>query len=347
MGLINESDWGAEWINAGKKGPENIEEQYADDPAPLFRRDFTIDKQIEEARLYISGLGYYEATINSERVGDHFLDPGWTNYSKRVLYSTYDVTDLVKPGGNSLGVTLGNGWYNPLPMLMWGRFNLRHYLTIGQPQFIARLNIEYTDGTTQTMVSNEEWKTHEGPIIRNNIYLGEIYDARKEIEDWDSFGFDDSNWINAKVARDTLGELQAQNQPPIKITGKLSPIQLIEPGGAVYIFDMGQNFAGWVKLKVEAPAGTRIKLRYGELLYEDGTLNVMTSVAGQLKGKNRDGTPKGGPFLRIPPGRAIPILPAERVLNITRQDLPFTVFVMWKLPGIPESLQWMLLKDFA
>ncbi len=93
MGLLNQSDWGAEWINAGKIDTENTEELYADDPAPLFRRDFIIDKKIEKARLYISGLGYYEATINSERVGDHFLDPGWTNYSKRVLYSTYDVTD--------------------------------------------------------------------------------------------------------------------------------------------------------------------------------------------------------------------------------------------------------------
>ena len=94
--IINQSDWEAEWINAGRKDPENTEELYADDPAPLFRRDFTIEKKIEKARLYISGLGYYEATINGERVGDHFLDPGWTNYSKRVLYSTYDVTDLIK-----------------------------------------------------------------------------------------------------------------------------------------------------------------------------------------------------------------------------------------------------------
>jgi alpha-L-rhamnosidase len=296
MGLLNQADWKAEWINAEGKAVETIEEFYADDPAPLFRRDFTIDKNIEQARLYISGLGYYEATINSERVGDHLLDPGWTNYSKRVLYSTYDVSDLVRVGGNSIGVMLGNGWYNPLPMKMFGKYNLREHLPIGKPQFIARLNIEYTDGTTQTIVSDAEWKTHEGPIVRNNIYLGEIYDARKEIDDWDSFGFDDINWINAKAAKDTLGKLQAQNQPPIKITGKLSPIELTEPRTEVYIFDMGQNFAGWVKLKVEAPAGTRIKLRYGELLNENGTLNVMTSVAGQIKGKNRDGTLKGGSF---------------------------------------------------
>ena len=296
MGLINQSDWSAEWINDGGEVSENIEENYADNPAPLFRRDFNLTGKIKKARLYITGVGYYEAIINGVRVGDHLLDPGWTDFSKRVLYSTYNVTDIIKNGENSIGVTLGNGWYNPLPLKMWGVYNLREHLTIGQPQFIARLNIEYIDGSTQTIVSNEEWRTHEGPILLNNIYLGEIYDARNEIEGWDSFGFDDRQWINAKIAKNKLGKLQAQNQPPIKITGKLSPVKLTEPKPGVYIFDMGQNFAGWAKLKVEAPAGTRIKLRYGELLYEDGTLNGLTSVAGQIKGKNADGTLIGGTF---------------------------------------------------
>ncbi len=296
MGLINQSDWSAEWINDGGKVAETTEEFYAENPAPLFRRDFTVDKKIKKARLYITGLGYYEATINGVRVGDHLLDPGWTNYSKRVLYSTYNVTGLIKNGGNSIGVMLGNGWYNPLPMKMWGNLNLREHLTIGNPQFIARLNIELTDGTTITIVSDKDWKTHEGPILRNNIFLGEIYDARKEIDGWDSFGFDDGDWISAKISTEKPGKLQAQNQPPIKITGKLSPVKLTEPKPGIYIFDLGQNFAGWVTLKVEASAGTRIKLRYGELLYADGTLNGLTSVAGQIKGKNPDGTLRGGDF---------------------------------------------------
>ncbi|MEN8226734.1 MAG: family 78 glycoside hydrolase catalytic domain [Bacteroidota bacterium] len=296
MGLIHQSDWSAQWINDGGDVAENREASFGDDPAPLFRRDFNLPKKIKKARLYITGVGYYEATINGERVGDHLLDPGWTDFSKRVLYSTYNVTGLIKNGGNSMGVTLGNGWYNPLPLKMWGVYNLREHLTIGQPQFIAQLNIEYTDGSTQTIGSNEEWKTHEGPILRNNIYLGEIYDARKEIEGWDSFGFDDRHWNVAKISEEKLGKLQAQNQPPIKITGKLSPVKLTEPKPGVYIFDMGQNFAGWAKLKVEASAGTRIKLRFGELLYEDGTLNGLTSVAGQIKGKKADGTLIGGTF---------------------------------------------------
>ena len=296
MGLIHQSDWSAEWINDGRKVVENSKETYGDNPAPLFRRDFNVTRKIKKARLYITGVGYYEATINSVRVGDHLLDPGWTDFSKRVLYSTYNVTGLVKNGGNSIGVMLGNGWYNPLPLKMWGKYNLREHLTIGQPQFIARLNIEYTDGSTQIIVSNEEWKTHEGPIIRNSIYLGEVYDARNEIEGWDCFGFDDSQWNITKISEEKLGKLQAQHQPPIRITGKLSPVKITEPQPGIYVFDMGQNYAGWVKLKVEAPAGTRIKLRFGELLYEDGTLNGLTSVAGQIKGKNADGTLKGGAF---------------------------------------------------
>lgn len=295
MGLLEESDWKAQWINDGRTEPQDIKEFYEDDPAPLFRHEFQIDKKIKKARLYITGLGYYEASINGKRVGDHVLDPGWTNYSKRVLYSTYDVTDQISSGGNCIGVTLGNGWFNPLPMTMWGYLNLREHLPIGRPRFIAQLKIDFTNGTSQTIVSNEKWKTHEGPIIRNNIYLGEIYDARKEIDGWNTFGFDDVEWNNAKLAKKKLGKLQAQNQPPIKVTGKLKPIKLTEPKSNVYIFDMGQNYAGWVQLKVEASAGTRIKLRYGELLNEDGTLNVMTSVAGQIKGRKDDGSLKGGP----------------------------------------------------
>ncbi len=295
MGLLTPNDWKAEWINGGKSEPQKTEEFYADDPAPLFRHEFNVDKNIARARLYISGLGYYEAYMNGERIGDQVLDPGWTNYSKRVLYSSYDASDVIKSGGNCIGVILGNGWYNPLPMTMFGRYNLRESLTTGSPRFIAQLIMEFSDGTTQTVVSNEEWKTHEGPILRNNIYLGEIYDARKEISDWDIFGFDDNEWNNAKITTEKIGKLKAQNQPPIKITRMLNPVKLTEPKPGVYIFDMGQNFAGWVKLKVEAPAGTRIKLRYGELLNEDGTLNVMTSVAGQIKGKNKDGTLRGGP----------------------------------------------------
>lgn len=294
MGLLNQNDWKGDWISDGKTEPQNFKDFYENDPSPLFRHDFQTTKQIKKARLYITGLGYYEATINGKKVGDHVLDPGWTNYSKRVLYATYDITKMINEGGNSIGVTLGNGWFSPLPMKMFGNFNLREALPTGRPKFIAQLKIEYEDGTKQTIVSNDKWKIQEGPIQRNNIFLGEIYDARKEIPKWNTFGFDDSTWKNARVVPEKIGILQAQNQAPIRATGTIKPIEITEPEPNVFIFDMGQNFAGWARLKVNAPAGTEIKLRYGELLHEDGTLNFMTSVAGQIKGRNKNGELKGG-----------------------------------------------------
>ena len=295
MALLSPDDWKGEWINDGKLPPLRDEEFYKDDPAPLFRKEFKVEKRINRARLYISGLGYYEARFNGRRIGDHILDPGWTNYRKRVFYSTYDVTDHLQKGTNCIGVMLGNGWYNPLPLRMWGRLNLREHLPTGRLRFIVQLNIDFTDGTTKSIKTDRNWKAHAGPIIRNNIYLGEIYDARKEIKGWDRPGCDESTWHQAGFASEPLGPLQAQPQPPVKITAILKPAKITEPKPGVYIFDFNQNFTGWVRLRLKAPAGNELKLRYGELLHEDGTLNPMTSVCGQIKGKKRDGKNIGGP----------------------------------------------------
>ena len=148
MGFLKPEDWHAAWINDGKSNPPKDEEFYKDDPAPLFRKEFRLTKPISRARLSIAGLGYYEASLNGKRVGDHVLDPGWTKYGTRVFYSTYDLTSQLKQGANCLGVTLGNGWYNPLPMLMFGQYNLREHLDVGRPRFIAHLRVEYRDGST-------------------------------------------------------------------------------------------------------------------------------------------------------------------------------------------------------
>ena len=299
MALLGRDDWQAKWINDGKANPTKDEDFYKEDPAPLFRKTFDLPKAARKARLYITGLGYYEASLNGQPVGDHALDPAWTVYSKRVFYSTYDVSELLRDGTNSLAVTLGNGWYNPLPLRMWGHLNLRKHLTIGRPRFIAQLEIELADGTRTTIVSDESWKVIEGPMRRNSIYLGEVYDARKEIRDWDRPGCDDSGWAQAGIAPEPLGRLQAQPLPPIKVTRTLKPVKVTEPKEGTFIFDMGQNFAGWVRLALNVPRGTQITLRYGELLHKDGTLNPMTSVCGQIKGtrKNAEGEaiPVGGP----------------------------------------------------
>ncbi len=293
--LLEPEEWKGAWISDGKPVPIRDEDFYREDPAPLFRRAFSVDKKIARARLYITGLGYYEARINGRRVGDRVLDPGWTDYRDRIFFSTYDVTDLLQKGENCLGVMLGNGWYNPLPLRMWGRLNLREHLPVGRPCLIAQLELGFPDGTRQTLVSDTTWKFREGPIRRNNIYLGEVYDSRHEVAGWDLPGFEDGQWENAEEAPAPGGRLQAQPLPPVRATEEIHPIAVTETRPGTAIYDMGENFSGWVCLRVEAPAGTEIRLRYGELLYTDGILNPMTSVAGQIKGKRRDGTLIGGP----------------------------------------------------
>ncbi|MDB6026035.1 MAG: alpha-L-rhamnosidase, partial [Verrucomicrobiales bacterium] len=250
--------------------------------------EFSVAKKISRARVYVSGLGYYELHLNGKRVGDQVLDPGWTSYSKRTLYSTYDVTDLLQKGENALGVMLGNGWYNPLPLRMWGKINPRDHLTIGEPRLILQLAIDFEDGTSQTVVTDETWRVNDGPVLRNSVYLGEVYDARKEQTGWDGPGFNDAKWQQAILAEKQLGELRAQDAPPIRVTRTLKAAKLTEPKPGVYIFDVGQNFAGWARLRVKGSAGTKVRLRYGELLYPDGTLNGMTSVTGQIKSGGKD-----------------------------------------------------------
>jgi len=293
--LLNPGDWKASWISDGKPTPEKDADFYKEDPAPLFRKDFVLDKKPLKARLYISGLGYYEAHLNGRRVGDRVLDPGWTDYADRILYSTYDVTTLLQKGSNCLSAVVGNGWYNPLPLRMWGRLNLREHLVVGRPCLIAQLEVHFSDGRSLTVVTDKSWKVHKGPILRNNIYLGEVYDACSEIPGWDIAGFDDSAWSQVASTPELGGRLEAQSQPPIIAAEEIRPVGISEPHPGVFIVDFGENFAGWARLQVRASRGTKIRLRYGELIHPDGTLNPMTSVCGQIKGLRRDNSPVGGP----------------------------------------------------
>lgn len=289
MGLLRSQDWVGQWINDGKETANADPEMYLDDPAPLFRKEFAARDRVARARLYITGLGYYEAWLNGSRIGDHVLDPGWTDVDKRVFYSVFDVTKMLKSGKNCLGVMLGNGWFNPLPLRLFGSFNLRQRLTIGRPRLLAQLQIEYRNGTSETIATDKSWRVDQGPILRNNIYLGEVYDAGKEQEGWDKPGFDDSAWRRPALAKEKLGRLVAQPLPPIRVTAKWNAVKVSEPKPGVLIYDCGANFAGWVSLRVNVPAGTEIRIRYGELLHPDGSLNPMTSVARQIKGKGTGG----------------------------------------------------------
>lgn len=287
--LLSPADWQARWIQRPAGTNLSETDAFADHPAPLLRKEFSLDKKIARARVYVSGLGYYELRLNGARVGNDVLNPGWTSYAQRVLYSTYDVTAQLKQGQNAVGIMLGNGWFHPLPLRFWGHLQLGDALTIGEPRALVQLVVEFTDGTRQTVVSDQTWRVANGPIIRNSIYLGEVYDARREQPGWDQPGFDDSRWEPAVVAEEPrLGPMQAQTAPPIRITRRLQPVKITEPKRGVFIFDFGQNFAGWAQLRVKGAQGTRVRLRFGELLYPDGTLNGMTSVAGQIKAGGRD-----------------------------------------------------------
>jgi len=288
MALLNESDWQASWISDGKSDPQNDEGFYKDDPAPLYRKEFLSQKEIKSARLYISGLGYYESYVNGIRIGRNVLDPGWTNYLKRIYYHVYDVTENILNGYNCLAVMLGNGWYNPLPLRMWGRLNLREHLPTGRPCFIAQLEITYVDQSVIIITSDESWKFTDGPVLKNNIYLGEVYDARREIKNWSCVGCNEDQWHPAQKITKTPGSLQVQPLPPIRVTGKIEAQHISQPSPGVTIVDMGQNFAGWASFKFNAPRGTEIHMRYGELLNGDSTLNPMTSVCGQIKGRRKD-----------------------------------------------------------
>jgi alpha-L-rhamnosidase len=279
----------AQWITDSRELPASDSLFYLDYPAPLFRKAFTPESKIEKATLFITAAGYYKATINGKSVGKNELDPAWTDFSKRIYYSEYDVTSLINDGNNCLGVLLGNGFYNPLPLRKWGRRNLREDLTVGKPTFIAKLLINYKNGKTEEVVSDTTWKYVLGPILKNDVYLGVVYDARQEIKGWNSAEFDDVSWDSAKIGENPGGQLQKAFFPPVQISKEITPVEIYSPEPGIYIADMGVNFTGTYKIKLSGKTGDTITFRFGERIYDDGKLNPMTTVAGQIKRKGVGG----------------------------------------------------------
>lgn len=281
--MLNAVDWQAQWIDDGRKPFDRDEDFYQVDRMPLFKRIFTAKKNLVSARLYISGLGYYEAYLNGKKIGDQVLDPGWTTYSKQVLYTVHDITVQLKTGGNTASIMLGNGWYNPLPLRMFSRFNLREVQETGRPKLLAEIHLHYADGTVEKILTDSAWLTAPGPVTRNNVYLGEHYDARLEPVDWLQERPHSVSWKSAAVTSAPTGELRAQMQPPVRITKLIKPISIKEIKPGLFIVDMGQNFAGVARIRVLGQAGQTIHLKYGEALHADGSLNFFTTVAGQIK----------------------------------------------------------------
>ncbi|MBI4325728.1 MAG: family 78 glycoside hydrolase catalytic domain [Chloroflexi bacterium] len=259
---------GAQDVPEGKEMTLGPAENY--NPAPLFRKTFAVAKPVARATAFISGLGYYEFHLNGGKVGDHVLDPAFTRYDRRVLYVTYDVTRQLVRGKNTIGVMLGNSWYNYLVRNAW---NFDKASWRDNPKMILQLAVEFTDGSTTTVISDESWKCSAGPIRWNSLMVGEIYDARLEKPGWDTVPYEDSNWTAAPLVSAPKGVLSAQMLPPIRITETIKPVKLTQPKPGVWLFDIGRNIAGGVRLSVRGPAGAAIKLQYGERLHDDGTLD--------------------------------------------------------------------------
>lgn len=258
MALLQPGDWKAKWITAG-----GVEDSIMR-PSPLFRKAFNASKKISAASLYITSHGLYEAFINGKRVGEDFLTPGWTSYNKRLQYQVYDVTDLVKTGNNAIGVHLGSGWYRG--MVAWnGRDFYGKKLAL-----LAQLAITYTDGTTETIISNDQWKSSVGAVQYSEIYHGETNDARKEKNGWNNTGYDDAGWNAVQTADLPMNTLLATYNEPVKQHEQFKPVRIFKTPKGELVADFGQNLTGFVQLKVQGKAGDSIKIFHAEVLDKAG-----------------------------------------------------------------------------
>jgi alpha-L-rhamnosidase len=277
------------WIEDGIALPESDSMFYLEHPSPLFRKEFKTDKAIKSVLLSITSAGYFKVSINGNGIEENVLDPAWTDFSKRIYYSEYDVTSLIQDGDNCLGVSLGNGFYNPLPMRKWGRRNLREDIAVGKPAFIAKLQISYKNGSSEEILTDNSWKFALGPITKNSVYIGVVYNANNEIDGWDKPGFDDKEWKAATIGNPPGGKIEKAFFPSIEITQEIMPVDISSPEKGVWMVDMGVNFTGTYKIKLSGAEGDTIVFKFGERIYEDGTVNPMTTVAGQIKRKGVGG----------------------------------------------------------
>jgi alpha-L-rhamnosidase len=235
-------------------------------PAAYLRRTLALSNSLRSARLYVTALGSYRVSLNGSRVGDGVLTPDFTDYRKRVLYQAYDVTSLLVNGNNVIGALLGDGWYGS--GLTW----VGMHFFAPPNRFVAQLELDYADGSHDTVVTDESWKAAASPILRSDIYGGEMYDARLEQDGWEKPGFDDSKWNPAVIADAPAISVSSQMTAPARVITTLNPKSVTPAANGAYIFDMGQNMVGWATLKVKGAAGTKVRLRFAEILNPDGTI---------------------------------------------------------------------------
>lgn len=281
-GLFAQADWHkAQWIgyedihdtmrivpgvhgSGGKLGEKAKQRPVT----PLFRKEFTIAKKVRSAVAFVSGLGQYEMSLNGRKTGESFLAPGWTFYDKTCLYNAYDVTDQLQTGSNVVGVVVGNGFHHI------NRERYRKLVTVfGMPKMICLLKITYTDGTVQTIVSDQSWKTAPSAITYNSIFGGEDYDAQQEQAGWNKPGFQDASWKNALLVGVPKGKLMAELDYPVKVMQSFSAIKVTQPVAGSYVYDFGQNISGIVALKVRGKKGQTVKLIPAELINDQQLAN--------------------------------------------------------------------------
>ena len=263
MGLLERTDWEAQWIGApfwgGPRTPS---------PAPYLRKEFALQKPFITARLYATSIGFYECELNGVRVGDALLTPGWTDYFQRIQYQAYDVTELLRSGPNAFGAILGDGW--GVGHIAWmGR---QHYAD--RPQFLAQIVVTYSNGSQEIVATDKNWKVTQGPILEADMLMGESYDARREMTGWSNPGYDAAAWWPVDVFADRGAALVATNGPTVRRQETLRPVSIhaVPALRPRWVFDLGQNMVGWVRLIVRGETGTTVTIRYAEALNPDGTL---------------------------------------------------------------------------
>lgn len=267
MGLLHYKDWAGRWIGfddyqqTDNKASGQLSARY-------FRKEFALRKPVKKATAYVMGLGLYELYLNGKKVGDQVLAPSPTDYTKNIKYNVLDLTPLVKEGAHALGVILGNGRF--YAMRQAKPYKVKSF---GFPKLQMQVKVTYTDGTTELIKTDDSWKgTTDGPITANNEYDGESYDARKEMPGWATVGFDDKAWLKAEYVQEPGGNYEAQLNANMKVMQDIPPVSITKKAAGKYIVDFGQNFSGWVKMRVRGNQGTEVKLRFAESLSADGEL---------------------------------------------------------------------------
>jgi alpha-L-rhamnosidase len=286
---FDDSSWPAAEVVA-EIGKDPLGTPWPAQPVDLLRKKFSVSRQVKNARIYSTALGTYQLYLNGQRVGNDILAPGWTDYRKRVVYQVYDVTSQVRQGENAIGAILGGGWYADGLSWLQNRYNF------GPPpvRLLVQFEVEYNDGSRDAILSDESWKAKPSPITESEIYNGESYDARLEQTGWDQASFSDAKWGAAAIASESPAPLVAQNFQPIRVNEILKPRIVTNPKPGVYIFDLGQNIVGWARLHVSGKAGTKVKIRFGEVLKPSGELyteNLRTAEATDsyiLRGKGSE-----------------------------------------------------------